>query len=372
MRRRALKMRRELRMRRGIHKLYNEEPDKSEINVYYSKLYVIIKNELSLYYKRLGIVDNLKVSYSNVEYELNNITKKLIITYKDTVFNVKTQFGIVENKLFGIDDFVLAHYILLKHFDYPDLSIKEMIETIDIGLVESKGRVYCNVDPDVAKWIHDNGNDSYLYRLACGYIESLKLIYLVNDMINKYLDLVAGFNKKVKLLEEPIDLFTELYEEFIDKDTLLLDKYLDRIDTYNKNMSRGRKIDMFDEVLNAYWVNIDKALQLINDKIEIHQDIVGLNNAIRKYNIDINNESLTDFTLTNIGWHFNVNQEALKMFLLGGYNIEEAIDKAIELRNNCGMNNCSYVESLSDLERYEDRTTKWYINNLIRQRINKV
>ncbi|MBO5389183.1 MAG: hypothetical protein J6A59_13850, partial [Lachnospiraceae bacterium] len=70
--------------------------------------------------------------------------------------------------------------------------------------------------------------------------------------------------------------------------------------------------------------------------------------------------------------HFNVNQEALKMFLLGGYNIEEAIDKAIELRNNCGMNNCSYVESLSDLERYEDRTTKWYINNLIRQRIDKV
>lgn len=326
-----------------------------------------------------------KIGYDCMRVEVEKAYDKMVeevfeeLKYK--TIEIKTQFGNEEvevingSTVYGNhDNKILCQYIFDYRVKYKDMSLEEMLNLIDIGLIVYNEEIYCNIDRDISQWIFNNKVDKLLLDMACGYKINLSednpyLLY------NKYIDLYVTYDYKAKALGLDSDLYTTLYREYSnDKLIITISELADQgkfkgwkehnikelITNYCKTINEIEEIirlddwSIFKSSQKDIWNRVDR-LKGTRNKIELKE----LVNSKSSFNFKIN-------ALDIICKELNIYKRNAISRLVDNMELNEVVELGIKEREELSLGYCSKLKNYGD---NEEMTTKYFINTIIRKRI---
>ena len=311
-----------------------------------------------------------------IEYVVRQKFKKALLNKPLTI---KTQFGTSVGVIPSSNESDVITYIMYKLMKLNLYgNIENTLSTQDIGLIVKNKIIYANIDSEVASWIYNNGDDKYLYELACGYKVSLDE-YNPIEYLEKYIRLIKNYNLKSKMMQDE----QELRDKLSSSNTFILPngdkviyndavRHLHELYLYN-NGKACKKLNLYD--FKRFYTN---SLFTTKDIFEFEQD-----NYTHGHSDLYHNELLVQDTfkisleskhhsglnyLAKIAIQLNISFIMLYIRLITNVNIIDAIKIGIQERDSKGLT-YGMLGNLHQLD--SEYTTKGIIDRIIKDKIKE-
>ena len=191
---------------------------------------------------------------SDVEYETNVYTG---FTYDSSLdVNTDVKFVPANNELVLKLDKIIELGYDINDFD-------KILATVDLGIMVKNNSIYTNIEPDVLKWIYNNGFEDGLMQLASGY-KSWLITFNPVEFMGKYMKLCKSYESKAALL----GVRNRLMYDLLDGDTISINngnkEYRMTIDTYKDTLLRYIR-DKYETVNTMLESTLDDDLMTLEE-----------------------------------------------------------------------------------------------------------
>ncbi|MBO5389184.1 MAG: hypothetical protein J6A59_13855 [Lachnospiraceae bacterium] len=316
------------------------------------------------------------------ESEISDIRDRIIHKMQDIVgkeVDIMTQFGVIHTTiqpdrwLYSQLNNVLYRIIELG-YDINDFD--NILATVDLGIMVKNNCIYTNIEPDVLKWIYNNGFEDGLMQLASGY-KSWLITFNPEEFMNKYLKLCKSYESKAALL----GVRNRLMYDLLDGDTISINngnkEYRMTIDTYKDTLLRYIR-DKYETVNTMLESTLDDDLMTLE---EIEQ-VSRFEKTRYDYNYDTKRKRIDSlyrkygaqhhtycgakrrYNLYLVCYDFNIYPPKFISRLLNNVSIEDCIELGIQ---DYEKYNLGYVDN----EEGGNESSRLFIHNIIRAKIKE-